>query len=216
MSDHSAPDRVVQVSAERLSGWIDRFAERHGAVRFDAHGNAVRLTAPDGAIASVHVPFGPVGEHPDLQTALLDHVGRDRLVGAILVRRGGHAMGVFDGRVLRTSKVGRGYVQGRTKAGGWSQQRYARRRAQQAEQAYAAAADTAAQILLPVANDLEAVVGGGDRSGVDAVLADIRLLPLRVLWSGGVMLPTPNPRLDVLRRFGDRLREVEIRLNTLA
>ena len=73
-----------------------------------------------------------------------------------------------------------------------------------------------AQILLPVANDLEAVVGGGDRSGVDAVLADSRLIPLRVLWSGGVVLPTPNPRLDVLRRFGDRLREVEIRLNTLA
>ena len=37
MSDHSAPDRVVQVSAERLAGWIDRFAERHGVVRFDAH-----------------------------------------------------------------------------------------------------------------------------------------------------------------------------------
>ena len=66
----------------------------------------------------VRVPFGPVGEHSDLRTALLEHVGRDRFVGAILVRRGGHAVGVFDGRVLRTSKVGRGYVQGRTKAGG--------------------------------------------------------------------------------------------------
>ncbi|HWJ52117.1 MAG TPA: acVLRF1 family peptidyl-tRNA hydrolase, partial [Propionibacteriaceae bacterium] len=179
------------------------------------HDDAVRLTAPDGAVALVRVRFGPVGEHPDLRTALLDHVGRDRLVGAILVRRGGHAMGVFDGRQLRTSKVGRGYVQGRTKAGGWSQQRYARRRTQQAEQAYAAAADTAAQILLPVANDLEAVVGGGDRSGVDAVLADPRLAPLRRLLTGRV-LATADPRLDVLRRFGDQLRQAEIALNELA
>jgi hypothetical protein len=203
------------VSAERLSGWIDRFAERHGGVRFDTHDDAVRLTAPDGAVALVRVRFGPIGQHPDLRTALLDQVSRDRLVGAILVRRGGHAVGVFDGRQLQSSKVSRGYVQGRTKAGGWSQQRYARRRTQQAEQAYAAAADTAAQILLPVAHDLEAVVGGGDRSGVEAVLADTRLIPLRALWGGGV-LPTPDPRLDVLRRFGDQLRQVEIRLNTLA
>ena len=215
MSDHSSPDRLVQVSAERLSGWIDRFAERHGGVRFDTHDEAVRLTAPDGAVALVRVRFGPVGEHPDLRTALLDHVGRDRLVGVILVRRGGHAVGVFDGRHLRTSKVGRGYVQGRTKAGGWSQQRYARRRTQQAEQAYAAAADAAAQILLPVANDLEAVIGGGDRGGVDAVLADPRLAPLRRLLTGRV-LATADPRLDVLRRFGDQLRQVEIALNELA
>ncbi len=122
---------------------------------------------------------------------------------------------MFDGRQLRTSKVGRTYVQGRSKAGGWSQQRYARRREQQADQAYAAAADTAAQILLPVANDLEAVVAGGDSSGVDSVLADPRLMPLRALLTSGV-LPSADPRLDVLRRFGDRLREVEVTLNELA
>jgi peptide subunit release factor 1 (eRF1) len=133
----------------------------------------------------------------------------------ILVRRGGYAVGVFDGRQLRSSKVGRTYVQGRTKAGGWSQQRYARRRTQQADNAYAAAADTAAQVLLPVVNELEAVVGGGDRSGVDSVLADPRLRPLRALLTGRV-LATPDPRLDVLRRFGDQLRAVEISLNELA
>jgi hypothetical protein len=215
MSHGSAPNRVVQVSAERLSGWIDRFTERHGGVRFDRHESAVRLIAPDGATAWVRGRFGPVGEHPDLRTALLDHVVRDRLVGAVLVRRGGYAVGVFDGRELRASKVGRAYVQGRTKAGGWSQQRYARRRTHQADQAYAAAADAAAQILLPVVDELAAVVGGGDRGGVDAVLADPRLRPLRSLLSGRV-LPTSDPRLEVLRRFGDQLRAVEITLNELA
>jgi len=215
MKDASAPGRLVRVSAERLAGWIDRFAERHGDVVLDHHDLGIRLTAPDGATALIRDLFGPVGESPDLRSALLEHVRRDRLVGVVLVRRGGHAVGVFDGRQLRTSKVGRTYVQGRTKAGGWSQQRYARRRSQQADHAYAAAADTAAQILLPVVDDLEAVVAGGDRLGVDAVLADPRLIPLRALLTGSV-LATPEPRLDVLQRFGDSLREVEIRLNHLA
>ena len=124
-------------------------------------------------------------------------------------------MGVFSGRELRSSKVGHGYVQGRTKAGGWSQQRFARRRANQAERAYAGAAAAAYAVLSPVAADLDAVVGGGDRSGVEAVLDDPRLAPLRGRLTGRV-LPTPDPRLDVLRRFGDTLREVEITLNALA
>jgi hypothetical protein len=59
------------------------------------------------------------------------------------------------------------------------------------------------------------VVGGGDRNGVEAVLEDPRLASLRSRLTGRV-LPTPDPRLDVLRRFGDTLREVDIRLNALA
>jgi hypothetical protein len=207
--------RVIEVSPERLPGWIDRFAERHGDIQFEHDNGAVRLTATDGAAASVRVPFGPLGDHSDLRRTLLDHVRRDRRVGALLVRRGGYAVGVFDGRRLLVSKVGRGYVQGRTKAGGWSQQRYARRRQQQAGQAYAQAADAVARVLLPVVADLEAVVGGGDAGGVNAVLADPRLEPLHALRSGPV-LPTPDPRLDVLRHFGDQLRAVTITLNDRA
>lgn len=207
--------RVVEVCPERLSGWLDRFAERHGDIRFESDEKTVRLTAVDGAAASIRVPFGPLGSYADVRTSLLDHVRQDRRVGAVLVRRGGYAVGVFDGRRLLASKVGQAYVQGRTKAGGWSQQRYARRREQQAGQLYARAADAAALVLLPALPDLEAVVGGGDAGGVDAVLADPRLERLRPLRSGPV-LPTPGPRLDVLRRFGDQLRAVTTTLNELA
>jgi hypothetical protein len=214
-SGHESAGRVIEVSPERLAGWIDRFAERHGDLHFGLSHGMVQMSAPDGATVSIRVPLGSLHDHPDLRTALLDHVQRDRRVGALLVRRGGYAVGVLDGRRLLDSKVGRGYVQGRTKAGGWSQRRYARRREQQAEQAYAEAADAAARVLLPVVGDLEAVVGGGDRSGVEAVLADPRLEPLRALRTGRV-LPTPDPRLDVLRQFGDRLRAVTIRLNDRA
>jgi hypothetical protein len=133
----------------------------------------------------------------------------------VLVRRGGYAVGVFDGRALIDSKVGSGYVQSRTKAGGWSQQRYARRRANQAAQAYAEASEAAVRILGPVADDLDAVVGGGDRAGVEAVLSDSRLGRVRARF-GGVVLPTPDPRLRVLEDFGDQFRAVRITLNELA
>jgi len=204
-------DRVIRVSPERLPGWVERFAGRHGEVVVEPGPETMILTAPDGAVATVTVPFPPLADSADPVGALLGHVRRDRLVGAVLVRRGGYAVGVFAGRDLRSSKVGHGYVQGRTKAGGWSQQRFARRREGQADRAYAAAAESAYAVLGPVADDLDAVVGGGDRRGVEAVLDDPRLAPLRARLAGRV-LPTPDPRLDVLRRFGDTLRGVEIRI----
>jgi hypothetical protein len=214
-ADDVPADRVIRVSPERLPGWLERFTARHGAVAVESGTEVVVLTAADGATATVSVPFPPLDGSSDPLDSLLDHVGRDRLVGALLVRRGGYAVGVFAGRALRSSKVGHGYVQGRTKAGGWSQQRFARRRQGQADRAYAAAAESAYAVLGPVADHLEALVGGGDQNGVQAVLEDPRLAPLRARLTGRV-LPTPDPRLDVLRRFGDTLREVEIRLNPLA
>lgn len=134
-SGQLSAERVVAVSPERLPGWLDRFAERHGDLQFGHDETAVRVTATDGAAASIRIPFGPLRNHADLRTTLIDHVRQDRRVGVVLVRRGGYAVGVFDGRRLLSSKVGQAYVQGRTKAGGWSQQRYARRRQQQAGQA---------------------------------------------------------------------------------
>ena len=97
----------------------------------------------------------------------------------------------------------------------WSQQRYARRRGNQTREAYAEAADVAATLLLPQLGALTAVVGGGDRVGVHAVLADPRLSALQALLQPRV-LPTPDPRLRVLQAFGDQLREVRITLSATA
>ncbi len=201
--------RQVEVPAERLAGWIDRFAARHGGLVGSSRGPS--LLAVDGARADITAPFALL--HPDADP--LEDVVAQRTVGAVLVRRGGFAVGLFEGPRLIASKVDRNYVQGKTKAGGWSQQRYARRRANQANQAYADAADEVLRLLGPRTGELDAVVGGGDRPGVEAVLADPRLTAVRARWTG-VVLPTPDPRLVVLHRFPEQFRAVSIALNDLA
>lgn len=208
-------ERLTAVSPERLEGWISRFAARHGELTAVATTSTVLLSAIDGAEATLEVPFPPLADAVDPIRTVLEHVLVDRRIGAVLVRRGGHAVGVFNGHSLVTSKVGSSYVQGTTKAGGWSQHRYARRRANQTEQAYEDATEVVARLLLPQVAELVAVVGGGDKAGVQAVLAHPRLAPLKPLVQPRV-LATPDPRLRVLEAFGDQVRAVRIRLNALA
>jgi len=208
-------DRLVRVAPARLAGWLDGFGTRHGGFRTRLASDQVTLDAADGACAVVAVPFlpwTPAGEPVD---ALLAHVGRERRVGALLVRKGGYAVGRFTGSRLVASKVDSTYVQGRTKAGGWSQQRFARRRDNQSAKAYAEAADVVTRLLLPHAGDLAAVVTGGDRSAVAVVLEDPRLAPLCHLLQPRVH-PVSDPRLRVLEAFPEQFLAVEITLNALA
>ncbi len=183
----------MTVPPSRLERWLAGFVTRHGVTTTlydDAHEALVTLSGADGSQAFVEVPFPPlVGD-------LVGHVRRSRTVGVLLARKGGHAAGVFVGGSLVSSKVGSRHVQGRSAAGGWSQQRFARRREGQASVASGAAADVAVRILL--AQPLEFVVVGGERSAVDAVLADPRLATLRPLVTGR-LLDVPDPRLTVLQ-----------------
>ncbi|MET8159078.1 acVLRF1 family peptidyl-tRNA hydrolase [Sphaerisporangium sp. NPDC005289] len=146
-----------------------------------------------------------------LLAALVAHATAERVIGVLLVRLGGHAAGVFEGRRLVASKVGSRLVHGRSAAGGWSQQRFARRREKQAGEASQAAADVAARVLVPRVAALDAVVLGGDRRAVDALRADRRLAPLFAL-EAGPFLDVPDPRLAVLQDTPKNFRAVRVRL----
>ncbi len=110
----TAPERVVEVSADRFPGWRERFESNN--------------------------PAGPT------HLVAVDWFRHDPL-GIILVRRGGYAVGLAHGDRLTAHKVGTRYVQSRTAAGGWSQQRFARRRANQADGLVGAVAEHAVRLL---------------------------------------------------------------------
>jgi hypothetical protein len=203
--------RWLEVPPERLTRWLDGFAARHGGYSADTGPRVVLLHGGDGALAECHPPFPPLDGDGTGPEALVAHASRDRLVGVLLVRLGGHACGVFDGVRLLDSKVGARLVQGRSAAGGWSQQRFARRREGQAREALRAAADTAARVLVPRADELAAVVCGGDRRAVDTLRGDRRLGALFARETGP-FLTVPDPRLDVLKETPARFRAVRVRL----
>jgi peptide subunit release factor 1 (eRF1) len=167
----------------------------------------VVFVADDGARVVCEPPFPPLsaasrGARAGFDPApLLDHVRRERTVGVLLVRLGGHAAGVFEGGRLVDSKVGSRLVHGRHRKGGSSSGRFARRREGQARAALEQAADVASRVLLD--RQLDAVVLGGDRRALDTVLADRRLAALRPLVAGRI-LDVPDPRLAVLRAMPER------------
>jgi len=153
------------------------------------------------------VPFAPLTD-ASLQ-GLIAHLRQPWEVGILLVRRGGFAVAHLTGTETRDSKVGKRHVQGRSKAGGWSQQRFARRRDNQAKAAFDAAAEHADRLLSPVVSRLDLVATGGDRKAVEAVLARRELAPLSERpqhWLGGVA----DPRRDVLLRAIVQVRSLDV------
>ena len=188
--------RTVLIPSARVVRWFDNFAERHGPASYDVQGGALQATAADDATAVAALPFArPYAGEAD-PAALADAAVMPARWGVLLVRKGGFAVARLAGERIVDSKVGQRHVQGRTKAGGQSQQRFARRRDNQARQAYEAAAEHAARIL---GRPLEALVCGGDRAAVDAVLTDPRLASFTQVrvepW-----LTVPDPRRAVLDR----------------
>lgn len=185
--------RSVRVPPARVVRWFDNFATRHAEVSCSVEDGRLVAVAADGAVARAALPFGrEYGGAPD-PASFAEAVSEPVRWGLLLVRKGGFAVAVVRGTQVVSSKVGRRHVQGRTKAGGQSQQRFARRRDNQARQAYEAAAEHAVRILVGDGTPPAVLVCGGDRAAVDAVLSDPRLARLRDVrvdpW-----LPVPDPR----------------------
>lgn len=183
---------VVLVPPARWERWVANFVASHGEAPLVVSDGALRAEAADGSYFVARLPFAASYDGPAEPGAFASAAVPPAQWGVLLVRKGGFAVARLRGSELVEHKIGQRHVQGRTKAGGQSQQRFARRRDNQARQAYDAAADHAARILAP-----GVVVTGGDRGAVEAVLADPRLQSLTVVepW-----LAVPDPRRAVLDR----------------
>lgn len=202
-------ERTIELDPHRLVRWVAGFGDRHGEATFGPDGADVVVAAADGATARLSAW--------DLVSAAVVHSGEDlpgwalspERLGLVLVRRGGYAVGTAEGAELVTHKTGTKYVQSRTAAGGWSQQRFARRRDNQADGLVGAVVEHAVRLVAGAG--VTGLVVGGDRRLVAQTLEDPRLtrlaaLPRRELYD------LPDPRLDVLREALRRGRAVRVRL----
>jgi len=202
--------RVAFVSGGRLPGWVERFAASHGPVAEELHDGGLRLAAADGAVAVLQAPWpvdGRPGSGPDAVTRLASLSSQSRTLGLVLIRRGGYSVAVVGGGAVLASKTGTRHVQSRTAAGGWSQQRFARRRANQADALVEAVAEHAARIFAD--HRVEYLAAGGDRTLAEQVLAE----PVLKRYAALARLPfldVPDPRAAVLKRAAADLCSVRI------
>lgn len=199
----AGPARVIEIDPARLDRWIENFTRRHGVPERSPGADPATvpfvLSAPDGAVAEV-LAWGPgtVEVPPRL--------------GLVLLRRGGYAVGLAHGGRLTDHRCGTRYVQSRTAAGGWSQQRFARRRGNQADALVERVVELAAQRLLATNGLLvDGLVVGGDKALVRQllrapVLAQLTELPRRAFHD------LPDPRLKVLQDTLRRARATWIRV----
>lgn len=197
----------MDVDPGRVARWVDGFAERHGLPEISRQRYGLLLAAPDGASAELHAPPGAPATAE--LSAFMAAASAPRRIGLLLARKGAVAVGVAVGEQLPVHKVDTRYVQGRTAAGGWSQQRFARRRDNQAKAATGDAVELTLRLLLPEVDRMDALVTGGDRRAVDAVLADRRLAPLAALRAER-LLDVPEPRYAVLLAAVGAARAVHV------
>lgn len=195
--------RAVEVEPERVQGWIGRFADRHGAVDVRVAEGEVEITGADGATATFATRGGLSVEE------VVENLTKPRRIGLVLVRLGGHSVGVAFGGKVEVSATDRKQVHGRIRAGGWSQQRFARRREGQARVALQAAADDVFRVLVPRLSQLDGVVLGGDWQALDVLRNDRRLRDVFSMAEDRV-LDVPEPRRSVLDEAAERARCVEI------
>jgi hypothetical protein len=182
----------VRVPTARFARWVQNFGERHDGSSLAVAQGALRGVAGDGSTFEARLPFDASYDGPAEVGAFLAQAVPPQDWGVLLVRKGGFAVARLRGSTMADHKIGQRHVLGRTKAGGQSQQRFARRRDNQARQAYEAAADHAARILGP---GRLALVTGGDHAAVEEVLTDPRLRRITVV---GPWLAVPDPRRAVL------------------
>lgn len=201
--------RRLGVAPERLGRWLDGVAERHGAfTEVVLADGAVHITCTDATAVTLRAPFDWTPGSA-LLTSFTTAAREPRRAAVLLVRRGRWAVGVFDGSDLVVSKVDARQVQGRTAAGGWSQQRFARRRGHQTDAVVEHAVETAVRVLLPHAGSVSALFAGGDRGLLDEVLADPRLKALAVLRKDSA-LDVGEPTKAVLLETPKQFRAVDV------
>ena len=198
---------TVSVPPGRIDKWLDGFWVRHGKGPVTASGGDVTAAGTDGASARMRLLWPGVVLGDDPLADLVGAARTPRRLGLLAVRADGHAVGLWDCTSVTESKRRGHYVQSRTAAGGWSQQRFARRRENQAKAAYEKAAGDVAALIEPAAARLDGLVAAGNPGAIKAVLADS---PCR--RTAALAAKVPLPHLELRDTSRDALSDLALRL----
>ncbi|HEV8688368.1 MAG TPA: acVLRF1 family peptidyl-tRNA hydrolase [Gaiellaceae bacterium] len=186
-----------------LEGTPGRASYRDGSARLELADATLTVSPPFGLAHEAEYEQVVVGP-------LLEALGEDHTVAALLVRLGGFAVGVFEGERLAASKVGSRFVKGRHRAGGSSANRFRRRREGQERELVEKAAAEAAHVLGPWQGRVERVALGGDRAASGRVLA----ARPELAWLEPLALPrffdVPEPRQRVLEELPYQLYAAKV------
>ncbi len=209
-----ADTRTVLVQPDRLHGWVERFAAGNGGYSSTSEASQLRIVGENGCTAVLSSPLTDalaaqrtLPAAPTTIDSLAAGAPHGAVIGIFLLRRGGYATGVSSAGTLIASKTGTGYVQSRTAAGGWSQQRFARRRANQASALAHSAAERAAAIFR--AHPPQVLQCGGDQNLAAQALRERELAP----YAGLAHLPfmtVADPRLRILQEAAATISAVRI------
>ncbi len=202
--------RQVEVAPDRLPGWLDRFQASHGGIHWSCdEASGYLVTAADGAWARLTAWKAAQETPPDISR----WAQAPSCLGLLLLRRGGYAVGVTQAGELTKHKCGTRYVQSRTAAGGWSQQRFARRRANQADQLVETSATKSAELYTD--EGLDGIVIGGDKALVARALKHTALAawadrPRREFYD------IADPRFEVLQSVARRAAAVRVTVSNVS
>lgn len=136
---------------------------------------------------------------------LLAQLNTPYRIGVLLLRRGGYAVGLFEGDQLVVSKVGGRFVKGRHRKGGQSQRRFERIREKQVRELYDAACEVMWEKLHPVVKELDYFFLGGDRHTLQGFMKRCPFPQQLEEKRVGRILNVPEPRRDVLEAVLDEI-----------
>jgi hypothetical protein len=186
-SESSFPEEL----ADMIAG------SKNGAVLFWGRGKK-HLVSPPFPLQEQAV-FGGFVTEPLANLLKVDYT-----IGLILVHLGAYAVGLCQGDKLVTSKVGTGLVHGRHKKGGSSQQRFQRRRENQAAEFLDRVCLHAREQFESRAKLIDYMVYGGPRQTVMQLQGRC---PFLKLFEGRILPPldVPDPRREILEKAVGRI-----------
>lgn len=199
---------TVDVPFVRLRSWLNGFVTRNGqieAVSYEPDDRRITATTDRGGTATIQGAWdqsavGDPGASAPSIDAIVTACAPRFSVAVILLRRGGFslALATVSGAEIDvlTSKTDSTYVQGRTAAGGQSQQRFARRRSNQADKLVKSAETAAHRVFADVSN-ADMVITGGDRPLLEDLLTRSAMAFTRPIQRV-VHVPVPTPKRRII------------------